>query len=239
MPEPGTTIAGAGAVTKALTAIKDFPLWLLTAIALFLVACPFVPVLSAAVPQEARKFVILGAGAFTILAVCRLGSLVISAINKYRADREARRTFHLTPISQRSYWGPARQKDGTIVSQIHAEFMAKNRTDKLLHLLTARVVRPKIAGEVVHVLILTGADSKFDVDCLPPGATMRISANIMIRGHPGRVRKNPLDLAAVVAVVDDEGNEQRVKLPLKAVPVPLEDTKELIQRLEDAQRCRG
>jgi hypothetical protein len=58
-------------------------------------------VLSAAVPQETRKFVVLGAGAFTILAVCRLGSLVISATNKYRADREARRTFHLTPISQR------------------------------------------------------------------------------------------------------------------------------------------
>jgi hypothetical protein len=52
MPEPGTTIAGAGAVTKALTAIKDFPLWLLTAIALFLVTCLFVPVLSAAVPQR-------------------------------------------------------------------------------------------------------------------------------------------------------------------------------------------
>ena len=81
MPEPGTT-AVTGAITNALTAIKDIQLWLLTAIALFLVACLFVPVLSAAVPQEARKFVILGAGAFTILAVCRLGSLVISATNK-------------------------------------------------------------------------------------------------------------------------------------------------------------
>jgi hypothetical protein len=225
MPEPGTAAAIAGAITNALTAIKDIQLWLLTAIALFLVACLFVPVLSAAVPQEARKFVILGAGAFTILAVCRLGSLVISAINKYRADREARRTFHLTPISQRSYWGPTRQKDGTIVSQIRAEFMAKNRTNKILHLVTARVVKPKISGDVLEGLIFTGADSKFGVDCLPPGATMRIAAHIMIRGFPGRVRKNPPDLAAVLAVADDEGNEQRVKLPLKAIPVPLEDAR--------------
>jgi hypothetical protein len=123
MTEPITTISGA--VASGLTAIKDIQLWLLIAIALFLVACLFVPVLSAAVPQEARKFVVLGTGAFTILAVCRLGSLGISATNKYRADREARRTFHLTPISQRSYWAPTRQKDGTIVSQIRAEFMAK------------------------------------------------------------------------------------------------------------------
>src|ERR1700730_3980202 len=54
MPEPGTT-AVTGAITNALTAIKDIQLWLLTAIALFLVACLFVPVLSAAVPQEGAK----------------------------------------------------------------------------------------------------------------------------------------------------------------------------------------
>jgi hypothetical protein len=170
--------------------------------------------------------------------VCRFGSLIISAVNKYRANREAERLFHLTPISQRSFWGPSRQKDGTIVSQMRAKFMAKNRTSKFLPLLTARVVKPNIPGEVLNVFISTGAN-RFDVSVLPPDATMPISVVIMIRGHPGRVRKDPLDLAAVLAVVDDEGNEQRVKLPLKAIPVPLEDTKELIQRLEDAQRRRG
>jgi hypothetical protein len=221
MPEPGTT-AVTGAITNALTAIKDIQLWLLTSIALFLVACLFVPVLSAAVPQEARKFVILGAGAFTILAVCRLGSLVISATNKYRADREARRTFHLTPTTQRSWWCPTRQNDGTIVTSLYAELMAKNRTDKFLHLLTARVVKPKISGEVLQVGIGTGAD-RYDVDGLPPGTTMRVSVTMQIRGHPGRVRKNPLGLAAVLAVADDEGNEQRVKLHLKAPPISLED----------------
>jgi hypothetical protein len=83
MTEPITTISGA--VASGLTAIKDFPLWLLTGIALSLIAFLIVPVLSAAVPQEARKWVILGAGAFTILAACRFGSLVISQINSYRA----------------------------------------------------------------------------------------------------------------------------------------------------------
>jgi hypothetical protein len=54
---------------------------------------------------------------------------------------------------------------------------------------------------------------------------MRISVVIYIRGFPGRVGKNPPDLAAVLAVADDEGNEQRVKVPLKAIPIPLEDAK--------------
>jgi hypothetical protein len=223
MTEPVITISGA--VTKALTAIKDFPLWLLGGIALSLITFLCVPKLSAAVPQETRTWLTLGAVATTILTACRLGSLVISHINSYRADLEARRTFHLSPTSYRSFWSDTRQKDGTIVSQIHTEFMAKNRTDKILHLLTARVVRPKISGEVLQAFIVTGADSRFDVDCLPPGATMRISVVIMIRGFPGRVRKKLPHLAAVLAVADDEGNEQRVKLPLKAVPIPLEDAR--------------
>jgi len=60
MPEPGTAIAG---ITKALTAIKDFPLWLLTGITLSLITFLSVPELSAAVPQEARPWLTL---------VCRL-----------------------------------------------------------------------------------------------------------------------------------------------------------------------
>jgi hypothetical protein len=214
MTEPVTTISGA--VTKALSAIKDFPLWLLTAIALSLIAFLSVPEFSSAVPQvKTRTWITVAAITAAIFAACRFGSLIFSRINSYRADVRARRTFHLTPIPYRSFWSPTRQKDGTIVSQIRTEFMAKNRTDNILHLLTARVVRPKISGEVLQVFISTGADSEFGVDCLPPGATMRISIMIMIRGFPGRVRKKLPELAAVLAVADDEGNEQRVKLPLK------------------------
>jgi hypothetical protein len=224
MPEPSSTILGAA--VKALPSIKDFPLWLFTAIALILIIVLYVPAFSGAVPHETRLWVTLGAVAAAILAACRLGSLVISHINSYRATREARRTFHLTPIPYRSFWGPTRQKDGAIVSQIRAEFMAKNRTGKILHLLTARVVRPKIPGELLHVFITTGVNDEFGNDCLPPGATLQTSLVIMIRGFPGRVRKNPTDLDAVLALKDDEGNEQRVKLPLKAIPVPLEDAKQ-------------
>jgi hypothetical protein len=221
MTEPVSTISGV--VAKALTAIKEFPLWLLTAIALSLIIFLSVPKFSAAVPPETRTWITLGAVVATILAASRLGSLIISHINSYRADLEARRTFYLTPIAQRSTWGATRQKDGTIVTTIRTEHIAKNRTDKMLHFPTARVVRPKISGEVLQVFIHTGSGSNFGVGCLPPGVTVPISVTILIRGFPGRVRKNLHDFAAVLAVADDEGNEQRVKLPLKAIPIALED----------------
>jgi hypothetical protein len=184
------------------------------------------PKLSAAVPQETRTWLTLGAVAATILTGCRFGSLVISQINSYRARLEARRTFYLTPMSQHSFWTATRQKDGTFVSQIRAALMAKNRTNKTLHLLTARVVRPNMPGEVLQVFINTASDSSWHgVNALPPNDTILVSVNIMIRGFPGRVRENPPDLAVVLAVADDEGNEQRVKLPLKAAPIPLEDAR--------------
>jgi hypothetical protein len=136
------------------------------------------------------------------------------------------RSGTLTPIPYRSFWGATRQKDGTIVSQIRAEFLAKNRTGKILHLLAARVVRPKIPGELLQAFITTPVDDAFGIDCVPPGATLHVTVNMLIRGYPGRVRKNPTELAAVLALKDDEGNEQRIKLALKAIPAPLEDAKQ-------------
>ena len=215
MAEPASTISSA--VVKALSAIKDFPLWLLTAIALSLIAFLFVPQFSAAFPEAIRRWVAVAAVTAAIFAACRFGSTVFSHVDQYRAEKQARRTFHLTPVTSRSSWCATRQKDQTIVTQMRAEFMAKNRTDKILHLLTARVVRPRISGEVLDVFIHTGADTEFGVDCLPPGATMRILVTMLIRGFPGPVRKKLPDLTATIAIADDNGNEQRVKLALKPI----------------------
>jgi hypothetical protein len=107
--------------------------------------------------------------------------------------------------------------------QIRTELMAKNLTDKILHLLTARPVRPKIRGEVLQVFIHTGADSKYGLDCLPPGATLHTSIMIMIRGLPAGFRGETMPaLTAVLAVTDDEGNEQRVRMSLKPMTAKLD-----------------
>jgi hypothetical protein len=213
--EPLATATSLG--TKALSVIKDLPLWLLTGIALSLAAFLSIPEFCGAVSEDTRTWLAVAATAFAIFAGCRFVSVIISLIGRYRSTLEAQRTFHLTPITYRSFWSATRQKDGTVVTQLRTEFMAKNRTDKILHLLTARVIRPKIRGQLLHVMILTGVDTNLGVDCLPPGATVHISVVIMIRGFPAHVRehKKLRSLAAVLSLADDEGNEQRVKLPLE------------------------
>src|SRR5260370_24804307 len=108
--------------------------------------------------------------------------------------------------------------------QIRTELMAKNLTDKTLHLLTARPVRPKIHGEVLQVFIHTGADSNHGPDCLPPGATLHTSIMIMISGLPAGVRgKTMPPLAAVLAVCRPEGKGERAMKYVKTITPPIDN----------------
>jgi hypothetical protein len=91
MAEPATAISGA--ITKALSAIKDFPLWLLIAIALSLIVFLSVSQFSAAVSQETRTWVTVAATTAVIFAAARFGSVVTSYFNSYRADLKTRRNL--------------------------------------------------------------------------------------------------------------------------------------------------
>jgi hypothetical protein len=92
MVEPASTISGA--IAKALSAIKDFPLWFLIAIALSLIVFLSVPEFSGAVSQEARTWVTVAAVTAVIFAVSRFGSVVASHLNSYRAAAKTRRNVH-------------------------------------------------------------------------------------------------------------------------------------------------
>jgi hypothetical protein len=92
MAEPATTISGA--ITKALSAIKDFPLWLLTAIALSLIVFLSAPQFSGTVSKETRTWITVATFTVVIFAACRFGSVVISHFKSYREDVKARRKLH-------------------------------------------------------------------------------------------------------------------------------------------------
>jgi hypothetical protein len=219
--EPAASVASLG--TKALSVIKDLPLWLLTGIAVSLTSFLSIPEFRGAVSEKTQTWIAVAAITFAIFAACRFASVSISKIEAYRAGQQAHRTFHLTPITHQCYWGVVRQKDGTVVMQTRTEFVAKNLTDKILHLLTARPVWPKIRGEILQVLIHTGAGSKYGLDCLPPRATLPTSIMIMIRGLPASFRGKTMPLLrAVLAVTDDERNEQRVRMSLKPMTAELD-----------------
>src|SRR5437867_3264294 len=116
--EPGTATAGASQALRFLTAVKDLPLWLLTATALALVVVLAVPSFGDAVSAEARTWVTVAATVFAIFALCRLASVLLAQFKVYRAEREARRTFHLTPVEQQCHWGATKQGDNSIITQI-------------------------------------------------------------------------------------------------------------------------
>ena len=91
MTEPTTAISGA--ITKALSAIRDFPLWLLTAIALSLIAFLSIPEFSRAVSQETRRWITVAAITAAIFAACRFGSVITSHFVSYRTDVRTRRNL--------------------------------------------------------------------------------------------------------------------------------------------------
>ena len=76
---------------------------------------------------------------FALLAVCRLGSVLIPVIRAMPAARRAARTLHLTIEDYpNSFWDVATQPDGSLVTQFELRFMAKNLTSAPLHLLKAQ-----------------------------------------------------------------------------------------------------
>jgi hypothetical protein len=157
------------------------------------------------------------------LALASIASAISSYVVAYHKQQEARRTFHLTPIPHQCHWGVSTQPDGTVVTQVAAHFLAKNRTDAPLHLLRARLLKPKIAGEVLQDLVIIrvergreygtdyAAGSNVHPRNIPPRGTLPISIMILIRGAP---MKRSGMIAAILAISDDEGNEQCVTTEL-------------------------
>src|SRR5260370_5701492 len=150
--EPITTLGVS--LAKTLSVIKDFPLWLLTAVALSLVVFLVLPSFARAVSEDTRTWITVAAITSAIFAGCRFASLVIAEIKTYRLSLKAGRTFHLTPVTRDCHWGSTRQQDGTVTTQITVSLMVKSLSDRMLHLLTALLIKPKIAGEILANILL-------------------------------------------------------------------------------------
>jgi hypothetical protein len=124
--------------------------------------------------------------------------------------------FHLTQHGHRNIWGTPEQKDGSINTSIAVELVAKNLTSEPVYLVIPRLVRPKIDGEVVMRNVhLAGGDHAV----LPPREPAHISVFLHIRGTLVRAPTSGR-IAAVIAIADDEGHEQRVHVNLRWLQRP-------------------
>ncbi len=196
--------------SKFLSVIKHTPLWLLVAVS---IASNMFCWLSStsAVSQNLQAWVGFAAILFPLFAICRFFA---ERYPKPKLDN----TFHLTPIENQNLIGVFKQQDGTMRTHVTAKFLAKNLTDKPLYLVKGKLVSPKISGKISHQLVLIKNPRTSEYGSvyasnhyIPANDTLPIMVEIFIQG---KYRKKGSRLSAILAILDDAGNEQQVKLEL-------------------------
>lgn len=214
----------AGTTTKLLEVLRDLPLWLMSGLAVSAGVLLFIPALAVSVPPIARPWIIVGGVVCLVLALARAIGLLFEKIPVWKASRIARRRFHLSAVPQQSHWSSAKQADDSIVTQVVARLLVKNRTASPLALVRARLVNPKIRGEILDndVSVRAVDDNIYGTACsgyvIPPEMSLPASAVIMIRGVlRGKLGRQ---VRAKIGVTDDEGHEQKVVIEMHVVSPP-------------------
>lgn len=220
-----TPADGSGAVAKFVEAVKDLPAWLFSAFAVASAMLLFVPVINAELSKEYRPWLVVGLVVFGVLSAFKWINLGLTAWRTSRAEARARKTFHLTPIEQHCFWSVAKQADGSMVTQIVADFAVKNQSAAPIGLTTTRVIKPKIRGEIVMGMTTVRAQrssmhgTAYESDHrIAPGTTLPARSVVMIRGVPRQ--DEALPLVATFGIGDEDGNEQRVVVSCKGRPKP-------------------
>jgi hypothetical protein len=216
-----TPAEGTSTFTRLVEAIKDLPAWLLTAFAVAAGLLLFVPQINGELPKEFRPWLVIGAVLFGVLATFKWVNTLFLAVQDARKASKSRKTFFATVISQHCHWSVAKQADGSLVTQIVADFAVKNQSDAPIGLMRARVIRPRIRGEVIQDLItvreqhgsMHGTAYVSD-HRIAPRTTLPARAMVMVRGVP-RWRDESDDLKVVFGLVDEDGHEQRVRVVCK------------------------
>ncbi len=213
-----------GIAAKVGNAIKGWPLWLLVAVALGLTALAFVPAFGALVPAPYTPLLWFA----VLMAWIVVATKSVSHLPAWWSGREARHAaqmkFVATPIEHQSFWAIAKQADGSYTTQVCVRCMVKNRMGEPLHLLKAKIIKPKIIGEELPGLVTMQApDSNMHGTAhvsgynIPAGMTLPASATILFRGMPNQ-RSGPM--AAVIEFQDADMNRTRMPIMLNMASPP-------------------
>lgn len=215
-----TTVVAA----KVGDAVKSWPLWLLVAVALGLTTLALVPAFRALVPAPYAPFLWFAVLMAWIVVATKSASHLPASWTAREAHRAAQMKFFATPIESQSFWAIAKQTDGSYITQITVRCMVKNRTSEPLHLLKAKLIRPKLNGEELPGLVtMQTADSNMHGTAyvsgyhIPAGLTLPASATILHRGVPNQRSGT---LAAVVEFHDADANRVRMPIVLNMASPP-------------------
>lgn len=230
-----TPFEGVTGFGKFVEAVKDLPAWLFSAFAVAAGILLFVPPVNAELPKTYRPWLVVVLVVFGVLALFKWIMVAFGVWRASRAEARARKTFHVTPITQQCHWSSAKQADGSIVTQISAHLSVKNQSTTPLGLTSARVISPKIRGEILIGMVtvreqrghMHGTAHTSD-HRIAPGTALPAHAVVMIRGLPRGAEDRDLDVT--FGISDEDGNEQRVRVLCRGIrkpdpgdkPVPLE-----------------
>ena len=214
---------GAGAAAKVLEVLKDLPLYIFVGLALAAGGLLFLPSIAQSVPASAHPWILIGGIVSASLAFARAAGIVIGWLSRWRTAKAARRAFHITAVEQQSFWHVAKQPDDSLITQVAARLFVKNLTDDPLALVSATLLKPRIRGEIVSSDVSVRAtdrniygDAISSGHAIPARMSLPVSAHIMVRGVPWREPKKQVRLT--LAVRDDEGRQERVKMILRVMP---------------------
>ena len=214
----------AGIAAKVGDAVKSWPLWSWVAVALGLTALALAPPFRALVPAPYAPFLWFAVLMGWIVVATKSASHLPAWQSGREAHRTAQMNFVVTPIESQSFWAIAKQTDGSYVTQITVRCMVKNRTDEPLHLLKAKLMRPKISGEELPGLVTMQApDSNMHGTAyvsgynIPAGHTLPASATILHRGMP---KQRSGTMTATIEFHDADTNRVRMPIVLNMASPP-------------------
>ena len=208
--------------TRTLNVLKDTPLWLLIGLAAFLLLFPVFAGANDLLASPWLGWLRIAGILFAILAACRAGNALVPDMRAWWNDRDDRRTLHLTLNDNQSFWHVAKQPNNSMVTQLALRCMAKNRTSAPVHLLKARVIRPKFRGDILTDLVLVRhvhrnvyGSAEVTGSHIPANGVLPVTVTILIRGTP---KQKGGKLKTVIGIADENGNETRATFYLRNAP---------------------
>lgn len=141
--------------------------------------------------------------------------VVIFGIVLYRSIQQANKKMSVTfPMPHTHFWHEAKQSNGEIFTQISANVLVKNLSDRPLGLSSVKLVRPGIAGAVLDGrALIKEKDSPYSSTTMVSGYKIEpfdsrpVSLSLLIGASIGRANGRQKDIEATLTLIDEDGFE--------------------------------
>ena len=211
-----------GGFSKFIETIKNSPAWLITAFFVAIVLITFVPVINVNLPQTFQPYLVISMVVSGAVASFKWVQVLIDIWRAARTTAKVQKTFHLTPTPQFCHWSVTKQPDGSVVTQLTADFVVKNQSTAPIGLINARIIKPRTNRAVLQNTILVRAQNSSEYGIatfnhrIAVGTALPARVIILILGNFKQDEKRNLEVT--LGISDEDGHEQRVRVICKASP---------------------